>query len=233
MPDLNIFQKKLGVKFEDSSFLENALIHSSYANENPGIAPYSNERLEFLGDAVLGLLIAEILYDKYPNHDEGMLTKMRSILVRSRTLSTVAQKFTLGDHLYLGKGEQQSGGQEKEANLACALEAIIAAIYLDQGLDACSRFIKTAFSEELEIMPVEASAVDYKSRLQEAVQAYDKSTPKYRIISSEGPPHDTIFTAEVIINGKALAQGIGSSKRRAEAAAAKEAMSKIDATLQH
>lgn len=232
MADLSELENKLGIKFKNTSLLEKALVHSSYANENPYLASESNERLEFLGDAVLGMLVAESLYDDYPQHNEGMLTKMRSILVRSQTLAKVAGEYGLGDFLYLGKGERQSGGQDKEANLACSLEAVIAAIYLDQGLEICRKFINRAFSEEADIIPVEASSIDYKSRLQEAVQAYNKSTPKYKIVSSEGPPHNMLFTAEVSVNGKAVARGSGSSKRRAEAAAAKKAISVIGSTLQ-
>ena len=139
MADLAALQQTLGISFNDLSLLEQALVHSSYINENPGFAPTSNERLEFLGDAVLGLIVAEKLYQDFPQFTEGEMTKLRSALVRRDTLARMARAIRLGDYLYLGKGEEASGGRHKPANLAGALEAVIAAIFLDQGLSYCQR----------------------------------------------------------------------------------------------
>ena len=135
MSDLAAWQRQLGVRFGDDSQLERALVHSSYVNENPGAAPDSNERLEFLGDSVLGMVVAEKLFARHPECDEGTLTRMRSALVRTSTLSRIAASIGLGEHIYLGKGEEASGGRHKASNLAGAMEALIAAVYLDQGLE--------------------------------------------------------------------------------------------------
>ena len=150
MADLAVLQQILGVSFKDPSLLEQALIHSSYVNENPGLALTSNERLEFLGDAILGSVIAEKLYQDLPSFTEGELTKLRATLVRRDTLARVARAIGLGDYLYLGKGEESSGGRHKPVNLAGALEAVIAAIYLDQSLVTAKNFILRLFSKELQ-----------------------------------------------------------------------------------
>ncbi len=147
MADLAALQQTLGISFNDSSLLEQALVHSSYVNENPGIAPASNERLEFLGDAVLGLTVAEKLYQDFPHSAEGEMTRLRAALVRGNTLARVARTIKLGDYLYLGKGEEASGGRRKPANLAGALEAMIAAVFLDQGLTITRDFILRLFNE--------------------------------------------------------------------------------------
>ncbi len=150
MADLAALQQTLGISFDDPSLLEQALVHSSYVNEKPGIASASNERLEFLGDAVLGFVVAERLYQDFPHSAEGEMTRLRAALVRRDTLARMARTIKLGDYLYLGKGEEVSGGRRKPANLAGALEAVVAAIFLDQGPIATSDFILRLFDEELQ-----------------------------------------------------------------------------------
>ncbi len=190
MADLATLQRTLGVSFNDLSLLEQALVHSSYINENPGLAPTSNEKLEFLGDAVLGLIIAEKLYYDFPGSTEGDLTRLRATLVCQGTLARLAKAIRLGDYLYLGKGEEASGGQHKPANLAGVLEAVIAAIFLDQGWATTKDSVLRLFSKELERVASQGAGVDYKSQLQELVQASQQSTPVYHVIDAVGPDHD-------------------------------------------
>ena len=166
MAELAAFEAKLGVSFSDPLRLRQALTHSSYLNENPLEAPECNERLEFLGDAVLGLVISEKLYRDLPQADEGEMTKLRAALVKRDTLARVAAAIGLGDYLYLGRGEESSGGRRKKANLACALEAVIAAVFLDQGPAATEDFILRLFQEELAHALSQGGTTNYKSRLQ-------------------------------------------------------------------
>jgi ribonuclease-3 len=180
MADLAALQQTLGVSFNDPSLLEEALVHSSYVNENPAVAT-PNERLEFLGDAVLGLVIAEELYRRLPQSSEGEMTALRSSLVRRDALSRLAKAINLGDYLYLGKGEEASGGRRKPANLAGALEAVIAAILLDQGLTITRTFILKLMAKELNQAIRQGIEPDYKSQLQELVQARYQQTPVYQL----------------------------------------------------
>ncbi len=230
MADLAALQQTLGVSFNDLSRLEQALVHSSYINENPGLAPTSNERLEFLGDAVLGLMVAEKLYQDFPHLSEGEMTKLRAALVRRDTLAGIAQAIKLNDHLYLGKGEETSGGRRKAANLAAALEAIIAAIFLDQGSSATRHFILGLFDKELENIMRQSAGVDYKSELQELIQAQEQQTPTYHVIAIIGPDHDRTFTVEVRRGEAVLGKGSGKSKKAAETEAARAALAKADFT---
>ena len=184
MVKLATLQQVLGVHFKDSSLLEQALVHSSYINENPDAALTSNERLEFLGDAVLGMIFAQKLYHYFPNATEGEMTKLRSALVRRNTLSSVAKTIGLSDYLYLGKGEELSGGRHKPTNLAGALEAVIAAIFLDQGWDTTTDFILRLFDTELKKLDRQGTGVDYKSQLQHLVQSRQQETPVYQIIEA-------------------------------------------------
>ncbi len=230
MSNLADIQKCIGIKFKNETLLRLALTHSSYVNEYPAIAPYSNERLEFLGDAVLDMVIAEDLYFKYPEHHEGELTGFRAALVCTSTLSSIARKIGLGDCLLLGKGEEASGGRDKEANLAGALEALAAAVYLDKGLEIARGFLLKLFEAELAKMGEKESCVDYKSRLQHIFQArkdVDKKTPVYSIIAETGPDHKRIFTAEVKVGNTLLGRGTGKSKKIAEIEAARTALEKL------
>ena len=227
MADLAELQKSLGVSFNDLSHLEQALIHSSYLNENPSFAPTSNERLEFLGDAVLGLVIAEKLYLSFPQFSEGEMTRARAALVRRDTLARVARVISLGDFLYLGKGEEASGGRHKVSNLAAALEAVIAAIFLDRGLATTKEIILRLFNEEIERAVSQGAGVDYKSQLQELVQAKQQPPPVYELVEAVGPAHDRWFTVEVKISDTVLGKGSGRSKKMAETEAAYSALQRL------
>lgn len=227
MADLAAVQQNLGVSFNNTSLLEQALVHSSYINENPGFGQASNERLEFLGDAVLGMIVAEGLYQDSPHFSEGEMTKLRAGLVRQDTLACMARAISLGDYLYLGKGEEASGGRRKPANLAGALEAVIAAIFLDQGSATTKDFILRLFDEELEKVASRGGGVDYKSQLQEVIQAKEQKTPTYQVIESVGPDHDKRFTVEVRVGDSVLGRGSGKSKKMAETEAARSALEQL------
>jgi ribonuclease-3 len=222
---LAALQKTLGISFNDPSLLEQALVHSSYVNENP--AATANERLEFLGDAVLGLVIARELYRRLPRSSEGQMTELRSGLVRGEALARMAKTIGLGNHLYLGKGEEASGGREKPANLAGALEAVIAAIFLDQGASAAGDFILKLMAKELDRAIRQGIEPDYKSQLQELVQARQQQTPSYRVIEATGPDHDRSFTVEVRLGDTVLGRGSGKSKKSAEEEAARSALEQL------
>ncbi len=227
MIDLAILQQTLGISFNDLLLLEQALVHSSYLNENPGFALPSNERLEFLGDAVLGLSVAEKLYQDFPHLSEGGMTKLRSALVRRDSLARTARTLGLGNHLYLGKGEEESGGRDKPANLAGALEAVMAAIFLDQGSAIATDFILRLLSKELQRVVSQGVKTDYKSQLQELIQSRQQQTPAYYLVEAVGLAHDKRFTVEVRIDNAVLGRGSGKSKKVAETEAARSALERL------
>ncbi|MDP3878800.1 MAG: ribonuclease III [Dehalococcoidales bacterium] len=229
MADLSIFQQALGISFDEVGLLEQALVHSSYFNENPGFVRASNERLEFLGDAVLGLVVAERLYCDFPDYTEGEMTRLRAALVRRETLSRIAKSISLGDYLYLGKGEEASGGRSKPANLAAGLEAVIGAIFLDQGPAVTGGFILRLLDPELQKAVGQAAGVDYKSELQELTQAGKQTAPTYHVVATAGPDHDRWFTVEVRLGETVLGSGSGKSKKAAEAEAARLALEHLSA----
>jgi ribonuclease-3 len=231
MENIDLLQEALGLRFKDTSLLKQALIHDSYVNENPNITPTSNERFEFLGDAVLSFIFADELYREFPSSTEGELTRFRSLLVRGVTLARLARNIKLGDFLYLGRGEELSGGRNKTGNLAAAMEALIAAIYLDLGIDTARDFALNIFKDQLEEIANRKTAIDHKSRLQHIVQAHYQETPEYRILNTTGPDHDRRFFAEVFISQNVLGEGSGKSKKQAETAAARTALAKLDNTL--
>ncbi|MGD0780222.1 MAG: ribonuclease III [Dehalococcoidales bacterium] len=220
MPDIAELQKILGVSFSQPALLEQALVHSSYINENPAGPISHNERLEFLGDAVLDFIVADRLYQDFPDLTEGEMTKARATLVRRDTLSHIAGKIKLGDFLYMGKGEETSGGRNKAPNLAGALEAVIAAIYLDQGIDTAGAVVNRLLAEEWKKLTSRGADIEYKSKLQELTQSRYQSAPVYRLVSETGPDHDKVFMVEVVINGKSMGRGTGKSKKIAETEAA-------------
>ncbi|MFC1892502.1 ribonuclease III [Chloroflexota bacterium] len=222
--DIAGLQQALGVSFKQPSVLEQALVHSSYLNESPALAAASNERLEFLGDAVLGFIIAEGLWQDFPHLSEGEMTQLRSSLVCRECLARMATAIGLGDYLFLGKGEEASAGRRKPTNLAAALEAVIAAIYLDQGLATTRGFILRLFGTELEKVISQGGAAEYKSKLQELTQARWQLTPAYHVVEAVGPSHDRIFTVEVRVDDTLLGKGSGKSKRAAETEAARSAL---------
>jgi ribonuclease-3 len=224
LADLAALQENLGVSFSDPSRLRQALTHSSYVNEHPGSALASNERLEFLGDVVLSLVISEKLYRDLPQADEGEMTKLRAALVKRDTLARLAKAIKLGDYLYLGKGEEASGGRSKKANLASALEALIAAIFLDQSPATTQDFILRLFQKELKRALSHGGVVNYKSQFQELLQARGQPAPAYYVVEASGPDHERRFTVEVRSGNTVLGQGTGKSKKLAEAAAARSAL---------
>ena len=227
MADLEEIQQALGVSFNKISLLEQSLVHRSYLNENPDFSLPSNERLEFLGDAVLGLIVADNLYRDFPHLSEGEMTRLRAYLVRQETLAEVATSLKLGQYLYLGHGEASGGGRDRPSNLACALEAIIGAVFIDQGLAKTRKLVLHWLTPRLEKALQEKQGADYKSRLQEIAQASRHLTPIYRMVEVVGPDHARQFTAEVVVGKKVLGRGQGSSKQIAEMEAARVALSKI------
>jgi len=227
LADLTVLQQTLGVSFNDLSLLEQALVHSSYINENPNFAPASNERLEFLGDAILGFVVAEKLYQDFPHFSEGEMTRLRSTLVRGDSLVRLAKAISLGDYLYLGRGEEASGGRHKPVNLAGALEAVIAAVFLDRGLATGRDFILRLLNKELLEVARQGIVVDYKSQLQELIQARQQLAPTYHIVEAVGPDHDKRFTVEVRVSDTVLGRGSGKSKKIAEAEAARLALEQL------
>ncbi len=229
MADLAALQKALGVKFKSKALLEQALVHDSYVNENPGIVAASNERLEFLGDAFLGLVVAEKLFHDFPEAREGEMTQLRASLVRRESLARMAQAIGLGDHLYLGKGEEASGGRNKVPNLAGALEAVLGALYLDRGLAKSRDCTLRLLAPELRRVASGGVEADFKSQLQELVQARAQRPPTYVVVETSGPDHDRRFTIEVRLAHDTLGRGTGRSKKAAESAAAQDALERLKA----
>jgi ribonuclease III len=227
MPDLAALQMTLGVNFNNPVLLEQALVHSSYINENPGYTPGHNERLEFLGDAVLGCIVAEKLYQDFPDLNEGEMTKLRAALVRRETLAGIARGINLGDFLYMGKGEEASGGRSKAPNLAGAIEAVIAAVYLDRGLAASRDIILRLLGDAWAKAARQGAGLDYKSKLQEVMQSRLQLTPSYRLIAETGPDHDKVFTVEVFAGAQTLSSGTGKNKKLAETDAARTALERL------
>jgi ribonuclease III len=227
LSDLNQLQNNLGIIFRDPSLLKLALIHSSFINENPELAPVPYERLEFLGDAVIGLVIAEKLYHDLPGAPEGALTQLRAALVRREMLAALAQQIALGEYLYLGIGEQTGGGRQKAINLAGSFEALVAAVYLDQGLETVRAFVLKLFGPEMHKQADQVAGANYKSRLQEMMQAERQITPSYQLVEASGPDHDRLFIVEVRVSDEVLGRGSGKSKKAAETAAARSALEKL------
>ncbi len=227
MPDIADLQKAMGVKFKNSDLLQQALVHSSAVNENPSRFPVHNERLEFFGDAVLEIIVAEKLYRDFPDLSEGEMTKARAALVRRDTLARVARRIDLGDFLYMGKGEESTGGRSKVPNLAGAMEAVIAAVYLDRGMAVTAKMVVRLLDEEWAKVITRDSSIDFKSRFQEITQSRFQQVPAYRLVEESGPDHDKSFTVEVEINRQVMGRGTGKSKKLAETAAARAALVKL------
>ncbi|GAB4436875.1 MAG: ribonuclease III [Anaerolineae bacterium] len=227
MTELDDFQARLGVTFDDPSLLRRALTHRSYLNEHPHQALEDNERLEFLGDAVLDFVAADWLYHHFPEMSEGAMTRMRAALVRTEALAGFARSLGVDAVMRLGKGEEESGGRQRAGNLCAAFEAVVGAIYLDKGergLMAVQQFVYPLFEPTLERLLKLPSDKDPKSLLQEWSQAELGCTPQYRTVSAEGPDHAKEFTIEVTLNGQAYGRGTGRSKQSAAQNAAREAL---------
>lgn len=215
-------EEAIGYRFRDITLLQNALTHSSYANERWHNSLMSNERLEFLGDSVLGMVVAEYLYAHFPDRPEGVLTKMRADLVCETSLAAVAERVCLGKHLMLGRGEENLGGRERASILADATESVIAASYLDGGIDAARRIIDRFILCDV---PTEVlHNIDYKTALQELVQKEKNQSLSYLQTGESGPDHNKLFAVEVQLNGVSVGHGTGTSKKRAEQDAARAAI---------
>lgn len=231
MPSIDKLIARLGLIFNDTTLIRGALTHSSYANERPdrayGLA--DSERLEFLGDSVINYLAADVLYRHFPQHREGQLTKLRTALIKTGTLARFARDLDLGSYILMGKGEAASGARDREALLADTFEALLAAIYLDRGLEAAREFVTPLFDQQ--IAQIEAgldlNADDYKSQLLTFVQGQFGVTPAYRIAAVEGPEHRREFTAEVYRGDERIGTGQGASKQLAEQEAAKVALEEL------
>lgn len=224
MSRLNSLENDLGISFKSKALLRLALVHRSFMNEKPAAAPESNERLEFLGDALVGLVVAHDLYERYPERTEGELTAVRSALVQGETLARIAESLRLGQYLSMGKGEQASGGRERPSNLATVFEALVGAIFLDQGYEAARAFVLAALTAEQSVVGLGKVPKSPKSLLQEVVQRDGAATPSYRVVEATGEDHAPCFTAEVAVAGEVLGKGKGRRKSHAETAAAREAL---------
>ena len=216
-------KESFGIELEDEGLLRLALVHSSYLNENPDEFGESNERLEFLGDAVIGLIVAEELYRRRPGEPEGGLTALRAALVRGQTLARVARSLDLGPQMLMGRGEAESGGRDRDSNLADALEAVTGAIFQDQGYEAARGFVLKVMAEELASSSM-ARETNPKSALQELVQSIDGSLPVYRVVDASGADHARTFDVEVLVSGMSVGRGTGARKSEAEQAAALQAL---------
>ena len=221
-------ENTIGYTFRDKSLLELARTHSSYSNERGRGRLGCNERLEFLGDSILGYFTAEHLFGTYPDKPEGEMTKIRAELVCEQSLARVAEKLGLGEYLRLGRGEELGGGRTRPSITADAVEAVLAAIYLDGGAEAAKKFVYGFILAEAAKAAREGSH-DYKTLLQEQVQKGGGESPQYRMAGESGPDHKKVFTAEVLIVGRVMGQGSGRTKKEAEQSAAKNALEKIKA----
>ena len=219
---MNSLEKNLNYKFKNIQLLKNALIHSSYANENRGNI-HSNERLEFLGDSVLSIIVSEHIYNRFPNMPEGELTRLRASLVCEKSLCAFSRELGIGDYLKLGKGEDKNGGRERDSILADAFEAVLAAIYLDGGMEAAKKHIMNTVLHDIKHHD-DHTFKDYKTTLQEIIQRNPEESVTYILIDESGPDHDKRFTVEVHLNSNVIGTGTGKNKKQAEQMAAKQAL---------
>lgn len=224
MIDFSLFEKKTNIVFADKKLLEQAFIHRSYINEMTGSKLSHNERLEFLGDAVLELVVTDYLYKKYPNHDEGELTAYRSALVNANIIGEVALGLEMNEYLLLSKGESKDIGKARSYILANTYEAFVGAVYLDQGYDTASKFIAETLFIKLDIIVAKKLWRDSKSLVQEKSQEYLNITPSYKVLHESGPDHDKHFTVGIFFGADRIAEGKGHSKQEAEQAAAHQAL---------
>ncbi|MFA9408462.1 MAG: ribonuclease III [Candidatus Dadabacteria bacterium] len=218
-----MIEKKFNYKFKDRELLKTALTHSSYANET---SVESNERLEFLGDAVLGFIVAHVLYKRYPDASEGKLSKMRSSIVSRMNFAHLARELKIDKQVLLGKGEENTGGRERESNISGTFEAVIGAIFIDGGYRRVSKIITTLLKNCLN--GDEEIFKDYKTKLQEVAQRKFKKVPKYKVVLEEGPPHDKNFHIEVRLGRKSFGKGVGRNKKQAEQEAAKQGLESME-----
>lgn len=224
---LKKFSKALGIPLGDGMLLNAALTHKSYAHERKMDPGFNNEKLEFLGDSVLGLVVSQHVFESYPEVTEGGLSKVKSVIVSAQILSEKAKLLHLGDYMSLGKGEEKSGGRQRAALLADALEAVIGAVYLIGGLPAARKLVLDLLREDVDNVFTGRMEKDYKTLLQEHFQKTQKFAPRYEVIREWGPDHNRNFEAACLLNGKTIATGIGKNKKEAEQLAAQEAIRKL------
>ncbi|MEA1970440.1 MAG: ribonuclease III [Thermodesulfobacteriota bacterium] len=226
--NLEELSEMLSYTFSDITLLDTSLTHSSYANENPDLAWEDNERLEFLGDAVLQLCISDILIKRFPDYAEGQLSKVRAAMVNEQPLAGLAREYRIGEFMLLGRGEENSGGRDKDSILGDAVEAIIGAIYLDGGYESTLRFIRATFQSLVDEWIESPIYLDYKSLLQETSQGRFRLVPQYRITGASGPDHDKTFDIEASIGDIISTTGTGKNKKDAEQDAARKALQKLE-----
>jgi len=231
--ELEPLERRIGYRFKDRGLLEHALTHRSRVHEDASGGVFDNESMEFLGDSVLGFAIADMLFREFPQHNEGQKSKLKASIVSAASLARLGEKISLGDFLILGRGEEKTGGRRKHALIADCYEALIAAIYLDGGIEPARAFIERQFAELIqEARRTGAHAdftEDYKSALQEWLQSHDRGLPAYRLAGEVGPAHRRLFDVEVVVNGLPVARAEGKSKKEAAQAAAKLALDKLSA----
>ncbi|MBI5188660.1 MAG: ribonuclease III [Nitrospirae bacterium] len=220
-------EKRLGYIFKDKKFLIEALTHRSFYHENPDKADTHNERLEFLGDSVLGFVIVEYLFSSDNQFTEAVMAKMKSYLVKESVLSEIASSISLGKYLKLGKGEEATGGRTKKSLLADAIEAVLGAVYIDGGYEKVRELILRLFREKIDIILRSGELYDFKTELQEKTQLLFNTLPEYKMIKQEGAEHRKIFTVEVLIGDERFGRGSGKSKKEAQTLAAKEALYRL------
>jgi len=228
LKQLAMVQSLLHLKFKDKNILNRALIHRSYVNESSAGKIKDNERLEYLGDSVLGLVVNEYLFKRFEDYPEGDLAKIKSAVVSEPTLAKVAREMKIGNYLLMGKGEELSGGRDRSSILANSFEALIGAVYLDQGLKECRNFILSLLKKDIERIDRMTYLRDPKTTLQEYVQKKYKERPVYEVVEEKGPDHKKEFIVRLVINGVEVSKGTGSSKRKAEMTAAEHILKKID-----
>jgi ribonuclease-3 len=228
MGELSAAEASLGLTFHDKTLLQRALTHRSYINENVDYPLEDNERLEFLGDAVLDFVTGEYLYHRFPEMSEGQLTSLRAALVRTETLADFALQLQLGQRMFLGRGEEDNGGRSRSAILCDCYEALVGALYLDQGLEVVTAFVIQAVKTALPSILADAADKDAKSSLQELSQKYRRITPTYQTVGERGPDHAKVFTMAAVIGKKTYGFGMGPSKQIAAQAAAKAALARLE-----
>ena len=221
------FERRVGLHFQSRDLLQEAMTHRSFVNEHDDPDTVDNERLEFLGDSVLGFVTADMLYRRFPGVGEGELTRLRSSLVRTESLAELAQICTIGETLRMGRGEEASGGRERLTNLCGAFEALVGALYIDQGLDRVREFAMPLLERQLTVVLAEQLDKDARSLLQEWSQATHNQTPLYRTVSETGPDHEKTFTVEVYVGEQLLGAGQGRGKQAAAMAAARDALARL------
>jgi ribonuclease-3 len=226
--EFDTLQRAIGYRFRDRGLVEHAMTHTSRANEDVSGGVRDNESLEFLGDAVLGFVIADLLFHEFPEFDEGQKSKTKAALVSTATLGRQAERLNLGEHLLLGRGEEKTGGRRKQALLADGYEALIAAVYLDGGIEQARAFIAREFAPLVaDVRRLGVGGHDHKSALQEFLQSHERPLPEYRVAGTVGPDHHKLFRVEVVVDGEALADATGPSKKEAEQEAARLALQRL------